>query len=133
MRPGSLRDSALKMVSISAVEMPGVNASTMGIVGCQPPRLTQQCRFVPHQVDDLFQMRSEDLEVVGLAGLDPEDFGAGRGLRQGARSMKAGGRDGMVALAPHLAQVRERPILQLRGAASARSIRRATFGVVSSA
>ena len=28
MRPGSLRDSALKMVSMSAVEMPGVNAST---------------------------------------------------------------------------------------------------------
>ncbi len=89
MSPGSLRDRALKIVSISAVEMPGVNASTNASYGRQAAGLAQQRRLVAHQVDHLFQVRGEQLEIVGLARLDPEDFGARGALAR--RAIKDGG------------------------------------------
>jgi hypothetical protein len=83
------------------------------IVGREPARLPEQRRLVAHQVHDLLQMGREQLEVIGLARLHPEHLGARGGLGQ-ARNQRRRRRNRMVALAAHLAQVGERPILQLR-------------------
>ena len=60
-------------------------------------------------------MRRKYFEIIGLAGLDPEDFGPRRGLGE-ARDQRRWRRDGVVALAAHLAQIGERPVLELGGA-----------------
>ena len=84
------------------------------VVGGEPARLTQERGLVAHQLDHLFEVGRENLEIARLARLDPEHLGARRRLRQ-ARDQGGRRRDGMVALATHLAQVGERPILELRG------------------
>ena len=84
-----------------------------GIVGCEAARLTQQGGPVAHQMHHLFQVRRQDLEVVGLARLDPEHLGASGGLGQ-ARDQRGWRGNGMVALAAHFPQVGHLPILQLR-------------------
>jgi hypothetical protein len=86
-----------------------------GIVGRQAARLSEQRRLIAHQGHHLFQVRGEQFEIVGLARLDPEEFRPRRRLRQ-ARDQGRRSRNGMVALPAHLAQVGERPILELRRA-----------------
>ena len=105
-----------------------------GVVGREPAGLTEQRRLVAHQMHDLFEVRREQFEVIGLARLDPEDLGARGRLRQ-ARDQRRRRRDGVVALPAHLAQIRERPILELRGPGlgalqQTRHLRRREQGVV---
>src|SRR6202453_2439781 len=114
-RPGSLRDSALKMVSISAGETPRGERVDERIVGRQTAGLTEERGLVPHQRDHFLEMRREYFEIIGLARLDPEDLGSRRSLGE-TGDQRRRRRDGVVALAAHLAQVRERPVLELGGA-----------------
>ena len=62
---------------------------------------------------DLLQVRREQLEVVGLLGFDPIHLGP-RGRFRETRDQGRRRRDCVIALPAHLAQVRERPILELR-------------------
>ncbi len=104
------------------------------VVGRQPPRLPEQRRLVAHQAHHFLQMGREQFEVIGLLGLDPIHLGARRGLGE-ARDERRRGRNRMVALAAHLVQIGERPILQLGGARlcalqQARHFRRGEQGVM---
>ena len=60
-------------------------------------------------------MGRQQLEVIGLLGLDPKHLGA-RGSLCETRDQRRRSRDGVIALAAHLVQIGERPILQLRRA-----------------
>jgi hypothetical protein len=84
------------------------------IVRCETAGLAEQRRLVAHQMHDLLEVGRKQLEVVGLARLDPEHLGTGRRLRE-ARDQRRRRRDRMIALTAHLAQVRERPVVELRG------------------
>ena len=114
MRPGSLRDSALKIVSMSAVEIPGRESIDQRVVRRQAARLAEQRRLVAHQVDDFLEVRREQFEVIRLLGLDPKHLGARGGLGE-PRNQRRRRCNGVIALAAHLAQIGERPILELRG------------------
>ena len=85
-----------------------------GIVGRQVARLAQQLRLVTHQVYDLFEVRSEVLELAGLACLQPLGLGLGGGLCQ-SRYQRNRGRDGEISLAAHLAHVRDLPVFESVG------------------
>jgi hypothetical protein len=65
-------------------------------------------------VHDLFQVRREVLELAGLARLQPFHLGLRRRLGQ-ARNQRHRCGDGEIALATHLAQVGDLPVLESAG------------------
>ena len=71
MRPGSLRDSALNMVSISGCRNARHEAVHQRIVGREPTCLPEQRCLVAHQVHHLFQVwRQQFGSCLRLFGLD---------------------------------------------------------------
>jgi hypothetical protein len=90
---------------------PGAEFVGECVVRVEVERLAQQAGLVAHQVDDFFQVRREQREIAFLARFAPFHFGARRGFGQPRNDAFRGG-DRMVALTPHLAQIRGLPILE---------------------
>ncbi len=104
------------------------------IIGRQIQSLPEQRRLVANQVQDLFQVRREEVELALLTGFEPADLGPRRGARE-TRNQRYGRGNGVIALAAHLAQVRHLPVLQtlgigLRTIQQPRDSRRGEQGVV---
>ena len=111
-RLGRRRDEPEQLVDVRAQE-PGAELVDQRVVGREPERLGQHLRLVARQRDDLFEVRREQREVVLLLGLEPARLGERR--RPGeTRDQRQRRGDRVVALAAHLAQVRELPVLELR-------------------
>jgi len=99
----------------SALDIRGADAGAelidQCIVGRKVQGLAEQRSLVAHQVHDLLEMRGEDFEPTLLPGLEPVDLGA-RGRSRQPGDQRDRRRDGMVALTPHLAEVRDLPLAQ---------------------
>ena len=101
-----------QLVDIGAQEA-GAEAIDERIVRREPERLRQHLRLVARQRDHFFEMRREQREVVVLARLEPTHFCERRGTcKPGDQRERSG--DRVVALAAHLTQVGELPVLELR-------------------
>ncbi len=95
-------------------EKAGTEAVDQRVVGLEAERLRQHLGLVARQCHDLLEVRHEQRKVGLLLGLEPADLGD-RGGAGEARDQRDRRGDGAVALAAHLAQVGELPVLELPG------------------
>ena len=107
----SPRHDAEQLVDLGPKE-PGAELVDQCVVWRKPERLGQHLGTVARQGDDLLEVRREQRKVRLLLGLDPADLGPGGRLGE-TRDQRQRGRDCVVALTPHLAQVGELPVLEL--------------------
>ncbi len=81
------------------------------VVGREVQRLAKQRCLVAHQQQHLLEVRREQRIVVVAARGQPLALGDRRGARQ-PRDQRHGRGNGVIALAAHLAQVRDLPVLE---------------------